>query len=41
MSLTLTTPAYGTNTRYVAAVDSVGNVGDGSVVVQVDPPAAG
>ncbi|MFG3707848.1 hypothetical protein ACGF7U_24380 [Micromonospora sp. NPDC047670] len=41
VSVTLTTPAYGTNTLYVAAVDSVGNVGYGSVVVQVDPPAAG
>ncbi|WP_141721604.1 hypothetical protein [Micromonospora citrea] len=41
VSVTLTTPAHGTNTLYVAAVDSVGNVGYGSVVVQVDPPAAG
>ncbi|MFG3419367.1 hypothetical protein [Micromonospora sp. NPDC048063] len=41
VSVTLTTPAYGTNTLYVAAVDSAGNVGYGSLVVQVDPPAAG
>ncbi|MFG3701833.1 hypothetical protein ACGF5C_28610 [Micromonospora sp. NPDC047620] len=41
VSVTLTTPAYGTNTLYVAAVDSAGNVGYGSLVIQVDPPAAG
>ncbi|TDC30477.1 hypothetical protein E1211_24140 [Micromonospora sp. 15K316] len=40
-SVTLTTPDAGTHTLYVAAVDSAGNVGDGSVVVQVSPPAAG
>ncbi|MEV6367295.1 hypothetical protein AB0L86_10420 [Micromonospora musae] len=40
-SVTLTTPEQGTHTLYVAAVDSAGNVGIGSVVVQVSPPAAG
>ncbi|MEU4336289.1 hypothetical protein AB0F59_16950 [Micromonospora lupini] len=37
VSVTLATPAYGTNTLYVAAVDSAGNVGYGSLVVQVAP----
>ncbi|MET8367121.1 hypothetical protein ACFYPH_14145 [Micromonospora sp. NPDC005252] len=38
VSVTLATPAYGTNTLYVAAVDSVGNVGYGSLVIQVPTP---
>ncbi|MEU8406516.1 hypothetical protein AB0C19_09945 [Micromonospora sp. NPDC048842] len=37
VSVTLATPAYGTNTLYVAAVDSAGNVGHGSLVVEVAP----
>ncbi|WP_433392351.1 hypothetical protein [Micromonospora sp. KLBMP9576] len=41
VSVTLTTPASGTNVLYVAAVDSAGNVGYGSVVVQVNPPVTG
>ncbi|MFG1883683.1 hypothetical protein [Micromonospora sp. NPDC049102] len=38
VSVTLATPAYGTNTLYVAAVDSVGNVGYSSLVIQVPAP---
>ncbi|MGC4856221.1 hypothetical protein ACLQ24_23275 [Micromonospora sp. DT4] len=38
VSVTLPTPAYGTNTLYVVAVDSVGNVGYSSLVIQVPAP---
>ncbi|WP_433538033.1 hypothetical protein ACQPZK_10040 [Micromonospora sp. CA-249363] len=38
VSVTLSTPAYGTNTLYVAAVDSVGNVGYSSLVIEVPAP---
>jgi hypothetical protein len=36
---TLTAPKYGSNTLYVQAVDSTGNVGDGSVTFDVDRPS--
>ncbi|MEH1164203.1 hypothetical protein V6V47_02310 [Micromonospora sp. CPCC 205539] len=38
VSVTLATPAYGTNTLYVAAVDSAGNVGYGTLVIEVTAP---